>query len=123
MLQSFDQMGALVLSLIHIPLAVGVTLHVLFNKRDVAASVGWIGLAWLSPIFGSILYLIFGINRVKRRANQLRDMHPFRPAAERSYAEPGRDDLRVELTVDDPLLRDLTDALGIAAQRDLIVGR
>jgi cardiolipin synthase A/B len=91
-LQSFDQMGALVLSLIHIPLAVGVTLHVLFNKRDVAASVGWIGLAWLSPIFGSVLYLIFGINRVKRRANQLRDMHPFRPAAEQASAGPSRDD-------------------------------
>jgi cardiolipin synthase A/B len=91
-LQSFDQTGALVLSLIHIPLAVGVTLHVLFNKRDVAASVGWIGLAWLSPIFGSVLYLIFGINRVKRRANQLRDMHPFRPAVERSSAAPSRDE-------------------------------
>jgi cardiolipin synthase A/B len=91
-LQSFDQTGALVLSLIHIPLAVGVTLHVLFNKRDVAASVGWIGLAWLSPIFGSVLYLIFGINRVKRRANQLRAMHRFRPAVERSSAAPSRDE-------------------------------
>ena len=74
MLQSFDQMGVAALSLIHIPLAIGVTLHALFNKRDVAACVGWIGLAWLSPIFGSVLYLIFGINRVKRRADQLRDM-------------------------------------------------
>jgi cardiolipin synthase A/B len=91
-LQSFDQIAAVGLSLIHIPLAIGVTLHVLFNKRDVAASVGWIGLAWLSPIFGSVLYLIFGINRVKRRANQLRDMHPFRPAAERSSDGPSGDD-------------------------------
>jgi cardiolipin synthase A/B len=91
-LQSFDQIGVAALSLIHIPLAIGVTLHVLFNKRDVAASVGWIGLAWLSPIFGSVLYLIFGINRVKRRASQLRDMHPFRPAVEQPSAAPSRDD-------------------------------
>jgi cardiolipin synthase len=91
-LQSIDQMGVAALSLVHIPLAIGVTLHALFNKRDVAACVGWIGLAWLSPIFGSVLYLIFGINRVKRRADQLRDMHPFRPAAEQSSAEPSRDD-------------------------------
>jgi cardiolipin synthase len=91
-LQFFDEMGAAGLSLIHIPLAIGVTLHVLFNKRDVGASIGWIGLAWLSPIFGSILYLIFGINRVKRRADQLRDMHPFRPSVERSSAGPSRDD-------------------------------
>ncbi|HTV29560.1 MAG TPA: cardiolipin synthase [Xanthobacteraceae bacterium] len=93
MLHSFDQVGAVGLSLLHIALAVGVTLHVLFNKRDVAASVGWIGLAWLSPIFGSVLYLLFGINRVKRRANQLRDTHPFRPAIEQSSsAGPSRDD-------------------------------
>jgi hypothetical protein len=44
-LQFFDQMGAVGLSLIHIPLAIGVTLHVLFNKRDVGASIGWIGFA------------------------------------------------------------------------------
>ena len=97
MLQFFDQIGATGLSLIHIPLAIGVTLHVLFNKRDVGASIGWIGLAWLSPIFGSVLYLIFGINRVKRRANQLRDTHPFRPSVERSSAGPSRDDHLVAL--------------------------
>ena len=51
-----------------------------------------IGLAWLSPILGSILYVMFGINRVKRRANQVRDEAPSRRAAASPIAPPGRDD-------------------------------
>ncbi len=47
-----------------------VTVHVLLTKRDVGASIGWIGLAWLSPFFGGLFYLMLGINRVKRRAQR-----------------------------------------------------
>ena len=54
--------------LLHIVLAGAVTLHVLERKRDVAAAVAWIGVAWLSPIIGSALYILFGVNRVQRRA-------------------------------------------------------
>ncbi|HEV8389156.1 MAG TPA: phospholipase D-like domain-containing protein [Dongiaceae bacterium] len=61
--------------LVHILLAGAVTLHVLERKRDVAASIAWIGLAWLSPIVGSALYLFFGVNRVQRRAFRTR-RHP-----------------------------------------------
>ena len=58
--------------LIGFALAIGVTLHALLRKRRVSVAVGWIGLAWLSPIFGTALYLTFGINRVSRRARRLR---------------------------------------------------
>jgi hypothetical protein len=77
------------LLVIHILLAIAVTVHVLLHKRDVGASIGWIGLAWLSPILGSILYVILGINRVKRRANLLRDKRPDRHAAERLFRRRG----------------------------------
>jgi cardiolipin synthase A/B len=63
-----DQAGAVLGTLLHIALASAVTLHALERKRDVAAAIAWIGLAWLSPIIGSALYLLFGINRVQRRA-------------------------------------------------------
>ncbi len=53
-------------------LALGITLHALLRKRRVSVAVGWIGLAWLSPIFGTALYLTFGINRVSRRARRFR---------------------------------------------------
>ena len=60
------------LSLTHLLLAVGVTAHVLLYKREINTSAAWIGLAWLAPILGSVLYLLLGINRVRRRAISLR---------------------------------------------------
>jgi cardiolipin synthase len=45
--------------------------HVLLYKRDVRAAIGWIGIIWLAPFVGSILYFGFGISRVKRRAHRL----------------------------------------------------
>ena len=48
-----------------------VSAHILLHKRDVRAAVGWIGLAWLAPVIGSLLYLVFGINRIKRRGSEI----------------------------------------------------
>ncbi|MBY0509388.1 MAG: PLDc N-terminal domain-containing protein [Rhodospirillaceae bacterium] len=59
------------LALAHGLAATGITIHVLLNKRNVRAAIGWIGLAWLSPFLGCILYWLFGINRVARRALRL----------------------------------------------------
>ncbi len=58
-------------ALIHVAIAAAVTVHVLLNKRNVGAAVSWIGIAWLSPFLGGLLYAIMGINRVKRRAKRL----------------------------------------------------
>lgn len=75
--------GALLLTLMHFASALAVTFHALFNKREVAAAIGWIGLAWLSPFFGAFLYFLLGINRVKRRAQRLRgpEGSPIKPEA------------------------------------------
>lgn len=56
---------------VHLLLASLVTVDVLLKKSDVRAALGWIAAAWLSPIFGSLLYYMFGINRVTRRALKL----------------------------------------------------
>ncbi|GLK81524.1 cardiolipin synthase [Methylopila turkensis] len=61
-------------SLTHVAAAVAATAHVLMNKRDVRAAIGWIGVVWLSPIFGALLYVGFGVNRVHRKARRLRGM-------------------------------------------------
>lgn len=61
----------LLLSL-HVLLAALVTVHVLLTKRSALASASWIVICWLRPITGSILYWLFGINRVRRRALKLR---------------------------------------------------
>ena len=53
-------------------LAAIVTLHVLLHKREVTSAVAWIGLSWFAPVTGAIAYAVLGINRVQRRARQLR---------------------------------------------------
>ena len=69
-LQTTALLRADVAAVIGTVLAIGVTGHALLRKRRVSVAVGWIGLAWLSPVFGTALYLLFGINRVERRARK-----------------------------------------------------
>lgn len=45
--------------------------HAVLRKRDVRAAVSWVGLIWLVPILGAALYLLLGINRIRRRARSL----------------------------------------------------
>jgi cardiolipin synthase A/B len=81
----------IVVPLIHLVLAAGVTIHVLLTKREAGSSVAWIGLAWLAPILGSVLYLLLGINRVRRRALNLRRPRPA-PRAHKRERDAARFD-------------------------------
>lgn len=60
-----------IVSLVHIVAAISVTIDAVLRKRHVPAIIGWVGLAWLAPIIGSLFYLWFGINRLHRTANAL----------------------------------------------------
>ena len=46
--------------------------HVVLNKRDTRAAIAWVGLIWLTPLIGVVLYFWLGINRIQRRARLLR---------------------------------------------------
>ena len=89
---------------VHGLLAGLVTVHTLLRKRDVPAAIGWIGMAWLAPFVGSLLYLGFGINRVRRRARRLKG-DDRRPLYEGRHGSP-----------DDPLA-DLETAIGAVTRR------
>ncbi|MEW4569620.1 cardiolipin synthase [Tautonia sp. JC769] len=52
------------------------TMHVLIHKKETRAAIGWIGLIWLSPILGAIVYVLLGINRIERKARALRRDRP-----------------------------------------------
>ncbi len=45
--------------------------HALLHKRDVRAATLWLGIIWLLPALGPALYLVLGVNRIRRRAIQL----------------------------------------------------
>ena len=46
--------------------------HCLIYKRDSRAATAWTGLILLAPLLGSFLYILLGINRVRRRATGMR---------------------------------------------------
>ena len=46
--------------------------HALLHKREVRASIGWVGLILFVPLLGALLYGLLGINRIRRRAVALR---------------------------------------------------
>ncbi|MCX5495113.1 phospholipase D-like domain-containing protein [Kaistia dalseonensis] len=61
----------LFLSVLHFALASAVTVHALLTRITPPSQIGWIGLAWLSPYIGPLLYFLFGVNRVRRKAIKL----------------------------------------------------
>ena len=50
--------------------------NAVLHKRETQTAIGWVGLIWLAPILGSVLYLLLGINRIQRRATELRQSWP-----------------------------------------------
>src|SRR5438046_10529404 len=46
--------------------------HVVLTKRDSRSAIGWVGIIWLTPILGTLLYFGFGVNRIQRKARLLR---------------------------------------------------
>jgi len=59
------------LTLAHLVLAIGVTVDAVLRPRHVASVLGWVGIAWMVPILGPLLYGAFGVNRVRRAAVSL----------------------------------------------------
>jgi cardiolipin synthase len=96
---------------LHFVIAAAVTAHALMTKRDVPAAIGWIGMAWLTPILGALLYVGFGINRVKRRARRLK-------GSVRSVHRV----VASQISSEDPLER-LKAAIGKITHQDMMVGK
>jgi cardiolipin synthase A/B len=46
-------------------------LHALLNKRDPRAALSWIALCILFPPLGALLYILFGVNRVRTQGRRL----------------------------------------------------
>lgn len=63
---------SLFVSAVHLILALTVSAHIVLTKPDVRAAIGWVGLVWLTPVVGSVLYALFGINRLRRHAGRIR---------------------------------------------------
>jgi cardiolipin synthase len=94
---------------IDLTLAVVASCHVVLTKRDNRAALGWVGVIWLAPIIGTMLYVTFGVNRIRRKARRLRK------------PESKRQRLRLEHVAAEELHRSLADeALHLIALSDYV---
>lgn len=60
--------------------------HAVLHKRDTLSAVAWVGVIWLVPVLGAVLYVVLGINRIRRRAVALRsDQTRYRSSQNMPY--------------------------------------
>jgi len=71
-------------AVLSLALSVAASGHAVLYKRDSRSAIAWVGFVWLVPLAGSVLYFLFAINRVRRRASLLRS------SFERYRAEPAK---------------------------------
>jgi cardiolipin synthase len=72
MLETLQQIWHYVAAGLTVIIAVLSSGHAVLYKRDSRATVAWVGFIWLVPVVGAILYLLLGVNRIRRRAVLLR---------------------------------------------------
>src|SRR5277367_4522580 len=75
----------------HFLAAILASAHALLHKRDTRAATIWIGIVWLMPGLGPILYLALGVNRIRRRAVQLGVHKTFSRPIPENLGEPEHD--------------------------------
>jgi len=79
---SFAELWPHALWLLTLSASLAASVHVIFTKGDVRSAVAWVSIIWLVPLVGATLYVLLGINRIKRRAMALRAGHvQYHPAA------------------------------------------
>jgi cardiolipin synthase A/B len=68
-----------IVTLLDVAIALAASGHAVLYKREARAAVAWIGLIWLAPFLGAALYVLFGVNRMRRQARSLRAGRPHPP--------------------------------------------
>lgn len=101
--------------------ALAAATHVILNKSDTRSATAWVGLIWLVPFLGSLLYIFLGINRIKRRAKLLMSRaSDFSVPLEEAPRSPA--DLDRELGSTRARLVELARVVGNVTGRPLLVG-
>ncbi len=102
--------------------AMAAALHALLKKRETNSVIGWVGLIWLTPLIGSFLYFLLGINRIQRKGNALQDELQ---SALSKIKVPVPDDIALrikEAKERHPKFAQLVDAVGRLTNRPLLPG-
>jgi cardiolipin synthase len=102
-------------------MALAASVHAILNKTDARGATAWVAVIWLVPFAGAIFYVLFGINRIQRRAKGLK-------ASSTGYGVRVDDGPRSPEDLDRELGRDrlgmieLARVVGNLTHRPLLVG-
>jgi cardiolipin synthase len=61
----------LIVIIAHAVTAPTAVVHALLYKRDSRSALGWVGFCLVFPLVGPLIYALFGVNRVRTRAQKL----------------------------------------------------
>ena len=64
-------MLTLLVSIALLVISITAALHALLTKRDSKSALAWVSFCLIIPLFGPLIYLIFGINRITTKAQKL----------------------------------------------------
>ena len=90
-MQTFTDIWPAAAATIQFAAMLGAAGHAMLTKSDVRAAAGWVGFILLVPFLGWLIYLLFGVNRIQRRARELRGI---RRGAALPLPRPQTDDRR-----------------------------
>jgi cardiolipin synthase len=102
-------------------LSVLATGHAILNKRDSRAAIAWVGFVWLVPLVGALMYFIFGVNRIRHKAAQLRsNLERYRAQTAQDECLP--EELQRHLPDHGEHLKMLARIVGDVVERPLLPG-
>lgn len=93
--------------------------HALLFKRDPRAAMGWVGFSLVFPLVGPLIYLLFGVNRIRTQARKKRDFSPLDRSPDRRATEHHEADVEEHLEAEQQQLAHLSNAL---ARHVLVAG-
>lgn len=75
MLETLVELWPNVTAIAAVVLTIVVLAMIVLSVRDDRAAIAWVGVVLLSPVLGAVAYLLLGVNRIRRRAQQLKRDH------------------------------------------------
>ena len=102
-------------------MTVWAAIHAILWKRDIRSSLGWAGLILFSPGLGALLYFMFGINRVKRKAKAMRNPRE-RISQQSAFHTLAAEQLLQRFAPDGEALMQIAKAVQHVATRPLLSG-
>lgn len=115
------QFWHILIALLTLALSVAATVNAILYKRESRSAIAWVGFIWLVPLVGAVLYFIFGINRIRRRAALLRE-NLERYRAHAALPECSPEDLHRHLPEDCAHVDLLARVVANVVQRPLLPG-